>query len=111
MFLIKDYIGQIVRHRNLLDSDLKSKVVALNHGLSVILLQCGLLCLLHLSLKLRHEHVFHTVNCGVDLDAQLESFILKGQKMFFKRAAQTKFALQTSGVLMQSYWFSNHHIT
>ncbi len=91
------HVCSIHIHRNPSGSDLKSKVVALDHGLSVILLQCGFLRLLHLSLKLWREHVIHTVDRGVDLDAQLESLILKRQKMFFKRAAQTKIALQTSG--------------
>ncbi len=96
-------------HRILSGSDLKSKVVALDHGLSVILLQCGFLRLLHLCLKLWREHVIHAVDRGVNLDAQLESLILKGQKMFFKRAAQTKITLQTSGLMMHCYGFLYNH--
>ena len=43
-------------------SYLKPKVVALNHGFSVVLLQRGRLRLLDLSIELQGEHVVHTVD-------------------------------------------------
>lgn len=43
-------------------SYLKPKVVSLNHGFSVVLLQRGRLRFLNLSIELQGEHVVHTVD-------------------------------------------------
>lgn len=48
---------------------LKGKVVALYHGLPVVLMQSGRLRLLHLGLKLCGEHVLHPVDGGADFNA------------------------------------------
>lgn len=65
-------------------SYLKGKVVALDHGLAVVLLQRGQLRLLHLRLKLRGEHVVHSVDGGVDLTAQLKGFILSVERVLVR---------------------------
>lgn len=56
--------------------NLEGKVVALDHGLSVVLMQGGRLCLLHLRLELRREHVLHPVDGAGDLIAQLQGTVL-----------------------------------
>ena len=58
---------------------LEGKVVALDHGLPVVLLQRGRLRLLHLRLKLVREHELHAVDGRVDLDAQLQRLVLQGE--------------------------------
>lgn len=50
---------------------LKGKVVALYHGLPVVLVQRGRLRLVHLSFELCGEHVLHPIDGGADLNAQL----------------------------------------
>lgn len=56
---------------------LKGKVVALYHGLPVVLVHRGRLWLVHLGLNLSGEHVLHPVDGGADLNAQLQGLVLR----------------------------------
>lgn len=59
---------------------LKPKVVALNHRLSVVLLQRGGLRLVDLSITFQREHVVHSVNGVAHPVAQLERIVLRSPK-------------------------------
>lgn len=59
---------------------LEPKVVALNHGFSVVLLQRGRLGLLSLSIELQGEHAVHAVDGGAYSVAQLERVVLKSPR-------------------------------
>lgn len=61
-------------------SYLEPEVVALNHGLSVVLLQRGRLGLLDLGIQLQREHVVHAVDGIAYSVAQLERIVLKSPR-------------------------------